>query len=87
MTRRSETLFKEGERLLTEHEASDWLNVPVATLRTLRYRQEKKGPPYTKVGGAVRYSPTALRQYLESNTHDPSQKLVLEAERKLKRSA
>lgn len=85
--RKSEGLYRDGERLMTEKEVSEWLNIPLATLRTLRYRREKKGPPHTKVGGAVRYSPTALRQYLESNTNDPSEKFILDIERKTKKSA
>lgn len=85
---RAEDIYKEGERLLTEKEVAEWLNVPLSTIRTLRYKETKKGPPHTKVGGSVRYSPTAVRQYLQSNTKDPSEKFIFEVERRAsKRSA
>jgi len=77
---RPTSLYDDKEKLLTEQETAEWLNMPLSRLRTLRTRPEGKGPPYTKIGGAVRYSRAALRQYLESNTHDPSQKFILEIE-------
>jgi excisionase family DNA binding protein len=43
------------QSFLTEREASKRLNVSVATLR--RWRLEKRGPTFAKVGSLVRYRP------------------------------
>lgn len=86
--KRHEGLYREGERLLTEEEAAEWLNVSLSALRTLRHKPQRRGPPFTKVGGQVRYSPTALRLYLEGNSQDPGERFVLDIERRAsKRSA
>jgi predicted DNA-binding transcriptional regulator AlpA len=65
--------FKEIDPLLNEHEAAALLGVSVRTLQNWRLRGG--GPPYQKLGSAVRYSLVKLRQWIEngsrSNTSDP----------------
>jgi excisionase family DNA binding protein len=46
------------QSFLTEQEVSTRLNVSVATLR--RWRLEKRGPTFVKVGSLVRYRPEDL---------------------------
>lgn len=47
------------ERLWTEIETGEYLNIAVGTLQQWRY--EKKGPPWFKLPtGAVRYNPQAV---------------------------
>lgn len=51
------------QTLLTESEAASWLSIAPATLR--RWRVEGKGPPFTKIGRAVRYPHDKLFDYIE----------------------
>ena len=53
------------EPLLSPREAADLLGVKVGTLAAWRYRQE--GPPWLKVGGAVRYDRPVLEQWAGRN--------------------
>ena len=46
------------QSFLTEQEVSTRLNVSVATLR--RWRLEKRGPTFRKVGSLARYCPEDL---------------------------
>jgi Helix-turn-helix domain len=48
--------------LMTEDEVSSWLNVSVAALR--RWRLQKRGPVFIKVGSLVRYRPEDLESWL-----------------------
>lgn len=48
--------------LLTEQEVSRQLNVSLAALR--RWRLERRGPQFIKVGSLVRYRPEELEQWL-----------------------
>jgi hypothetical protein len=50
--------------LLNERQASELLNVKVATLR--RWRWAGKGPAFLKIGGAVRYDPAELDRFVAS---------------------
>ena len=60
-------------RLLKEDEAAQILSLEVATLR--RWRWSGRGPRFLKLGGAVRYDPQQLKDYLakqvRSSTSDP----------------
>ena len=47
--------------LLNEKQAAQLLGTTPGTLRT--YRTRRTGPPYTKVGAAVRYERLALLKY------------------------
>ena len=59
--------------LLNEHEAARWLNRKAATRR--RWRWGGKGPPFIKIGAAVRYDPADLSAFIEAgrrtSTSDP----------------
>ena len=50
--------------LLTETEVSQVLRVSLATLR--KWRVDKRGPQYIKIGPLVRYQLEDLRQWLSS---------------------
>jgi excisionase family DNA binding protein len=50
------------QSFLTEQEVSKRLNVSVATLR--RWRLEKRGPMFVKVGSLVRYRPEDLDSWV-----------------------
>jgi predicted DNA-binding transcriptional regulator AlpA len=53
------------ERLLTPKEAAHLLRVSLSWLAKARMRGD--GPPYIKVGRAIRYSEAALIQWMKSN--------------------
>jgi excisionase family DNA binding protein len=50
--------------LLTEEEVSERLHVSLATIR--RWRLERRGPKFIKVGALVRYQPEDLEEWLAS---------------------
>jgi len=52
-----------ARQLLTTKQAADYLNRPIRTLEDWRYRGF--GPPFIKMGRAVRYDPGDLRQWIE----------------------
>ena len=52
------------QSFLTEQEVSKRLNISVATLR--RWRLEKRGPMFVKVGSLVRYRPEDLDSWVAS---------------------
>ncbi len=54
------------EELLTEKEAAALLRVEPSTLQQWRYRGE--GPQFTRAGRLIRYTPSALREYMEDRT-------------------
>lgn len=54
------------KQLLTREQAAEILQIEAATL--YEWKRLKKGPPYIKVGGAVRYDPDALRAWLDAQT-------------------
>jgi len=55
----------EDLRLIDESAASERLGMSVHYLRTSRWRGD--GPPFIKVGRAVRYSPADLEHWVESH--------------------
>lgn len=57
------------EALLSEAAAAQRLGLSIKTLQGWRYR--RTGPPYVKVGGAVRYRPTDLEAWLQARTITP----------------
>jgi len=59
-----------ADRLIDEHEAAAHLGLKVATLR--RWRWARRGPPWIKVGAAVRYAPVDLEHFIESGRASPS---------------
>jgi hypothetical protein len=55
---------------LTEAEAAGRLGLKVATLRAWRHRGV--GPPFVRLGRAIRYLPADLDAYLGANRHTPA---------------
>lgn len=49
-------------RLLNEHEAAEYLNVSVATMR--RWRLLRQGPVFRKLGACVRYRPEDIEAFV-----------------------
>ncbi len=54
-------------RLLTEREAAEYLSISVYWLQKVR-SQRRPGPAVTRVGSAIRYSISALDEYLRQVT-------------------
>ena len=52
------------EALWDVEQLSEFLNVPVRTVRDWRYR--KVGPPAYRIGSLVRWSPAEVRRWLEA---------------------
>ena len=53
------------ENLLTESAAAVVLNLQPQTLN--RWRWNRKGPPYCKIGGAIRYCVADLKLFVAQN--------------------
>jgi excisionase family DNA binding protein len=53
---------------MTPAELAEYLNTTTVHLK--RMRDRGNGPPSTKVGKFVRYSPAAVDRWLEDNTED-----------------
>jgi len=54
------------DRLISEEEAARKLGKAAKTLQIWRWR--KVGPPYIKIGAAVRYDPVKIDAWVESQT-------------------
>ena len=54
---------------LTELEAAARLGLKVATLRA--WRHQGRGPAYVRLGRAIRYLPTDIDEFLQSNRQVP----------------
>jgi excisionase family DNA binding protein len=67
----SPTISSVDERLWTEQEAADYLQVAVGTLR--RWRAEGTGPPALRVGRNVRYRRSDVDGWLERQSELPEQ--------------
>jgi predicted DNA-binding transcriptional regulator AlpA len=57
------------ELLLTDHQAAELLQCSRAAL--VRFRYERRGPPWLKVGKLVRYRRTDLLSWLEERLVAP----------------
>jgi hypothetical protein len=56
-------------RMLTETEVSEWLQIPVATLRSERSRPPHDPLPFVRLGRSVRYPEDQILKWIERNTH------------------
>jgi predicted DNA-binding transcriptional regulator AlpA len=65
--------FKHNTRLVNEIEAAHTLGLCVKTLR--RWRWERKGPAFCKLGSAVRYDPADLRAFIEASRRESTSEL------------
>lgn len=54
------------EKLLTEQEAANYLNISPETLK--KARLYRKGPDFVRVGRCIRYQKAALLSFLIDNT-------------------
>lgn len=54
------------EKLLTEQEAANYLNISPETLK--KARLYKRGPDFVRVGRCIRYQKSDLLRYMERNT-------------------
>lgn len=58
----------EPDPLMTIDDASEYLNIPRATLYSWRTRHPGRGPRALKVGGVLRYRRCVLEQWVSDNT-------------------
>lgn len=58
--------------VLTTKEAGTFLKIQPCTLR--KWRKLRKGPPFLRIEGAIRYRKSALEAYLDMVTIDPAQR-------------
>lgn len=56
----------ELDALITETRAADILDISIRTLQSWRTR--RTGPPFVRVGRAVRYRPSHLSLWVDANT-------------------
>lgn len=61
------------KQAINEIEVAQTLNLSVQTLRN--WRNQRKGPPYLKIGRSVRYSVEDLAKYIESKKIVPEENL------------
>ena len=62
-------------RLLTAAETAEFLGLAKKTLA--EWRCQRKGPPWIKIGGRVRYAPTQIERWVERHcTRDPEKALA-----------
>ena len=57
---------REARRLWTERKLAEFENKSIHSVR--RDRRLGLGPPYERVGGAIRYQPEVVEAYLQWNT-------------------
>ena len=50
------------QRLLNEHEVADSCSISVLTLR--KWRSQRRGPQYVKIGALVRYRPEDVDSWI-----------------------
>ncbi len=55
-------------QLLTEHEAANTLQCTRAALR--RWRRERRGPRFVKLGRLIRYRQSDLEAFVDQNTQN-----------------
>ena len=55
-----------NDNLIDERAVAARLGVTVAAVR--KWRLLRTGPPFAKLGGAVRYSPSAISAWIEART-------------------
>ena len=64
--------------LLTPRDAADYLGLSQSTLARMRSSSSAmKGPPFSRLGGSIRYKQSDLDEWVERNRHDVDN--VLEA--------
>jgi hypothetical protein len=61
------------EKLFDEREAAERLNLRAWTLQN--WRHLRKGPPYLKIGGRVKYRESDLNAFIKKRLIDPESSL------------
>ena len=69
----------EYEHLITSAEAAALVGLAPITLAKMRIRGD--GPPYFKLGKAVRYSPSVVLAWARSRTHRSTAEATMAAQR------
>jgi hypothetical protein len=64
----------ENQQLLTPTQVADRLQVGVQLLN--QWRSSRKGPPFCKVGGFVRYGEKDLQNWIDQSTVKTDLKLI-----------
>ena len=59
-------------QLLKPHEAAKVLGLHPQTLANFRHRGG--GPPFVQIGTAIRYSGTAIEEFIQANTRQPKRR-------------
>jgi len=62
-------MAEQPQQWLTPEELAEELNVPMKTLYV--WNHKRKGPAFTRVGKHVRYSRTAVDEWLANHTKQP----------------
>ena len=64
------------QRLLNEHEVAESCSISVLTLR--KWRSQKRGPQYVKIGALVRYRPDDVDAWIvaQKSSGDISQEVA-----------
>jgi excisionase family DNA binding protein len=62
-------MAEQPQQWLTPEELAEELNVPMKTLYV--WNHKRKGPAFTRVGKHVRYSRTAVDEWLTVHTKEP----------------
>lgn len=55
-------------KMLTTEELAEKLQIPVATLETMRSRPGRDPIPFVKIGRAIRYPEDKVQKWIERNT-------------------
>ncbi len=70
-----------SQKLLTEREIAEWLQLSVLTLRRTRTVTPEKHPPFKKINSSVRYDRDEVQRWIDSKTVNgldvPENKTVL----------
>ncbi len=66
----NETTTPVKRQLLSSQDVQEEFGIPRVTLEVWRCR--RKGPPFVRIGTAIRYDRTALEAWLTANTVTPA---------------
>ncbi len=61
----------ETDRLLTESQAAEYLQVSEVSLRRWRWLQTPDRPRWCRIGRSIRYSLQELERYVENHSEGP----------------
>jgi hypothetical protein len=67
-----------NEPLVPERKAADWLGLSVKTLQSWRCNRagrRREGPPFVRVGRAIRYRPSDIEAFIRANVVAPEERV------------